>query len=84
MLEVNIKSLKKEDYRERLIDGKIERYLNIFGAICIERPKWCGKTWTSLNHSNSVTYMTEKSSRDLAKVDPKYIFTEERPQLIDE
>ena len=77
-------SLKKEDYRERLIDDKIAKYLKIFGAICIEGPKWCGKTWTSLNHSNSVTYMTEKSSRELAKVDPKYIFTEERPQLIDE
>lgn len=60
-------TLKKENYRERLIDGKIARYLNIFGAICIEGPKWCVKSWTSLNHSNSVTYMTEKSSRDLAK-----------------
>lgn len=77
-------SLKKEDYKERLIDKKIDRYLNIFGAIAIEGPKWCGKTWTSLNHANSVTYMTERSSRDLAKVDPKYIFTKERPQLIDE
>ena len=79
-----IVSLKKEDYKERLIDKKIDRYLNIFGAIAIEGPKWCGKTWTSLNHANSVTYMTERSSRDLAKVDPKYIFTKERPQLIDE
>ena len=77
-------SLKKENYRERLIDSKITKYLKLFGAVCIEGPKWCGKTWTSLNHANSATYMTEKSSRDLAKVDPKYIFTEERPQLIDE
>ena len=77
-------SLKKENYRERLIDSKITKYLKLFGAVCIEGPKWCGKTWTSLNHANSATCMTEKSSRDLAKVDPKYIFTEERPQLIDE
>lgn len=28
--------------------------------------------------------MTERSLRDLAKVDPKYIFTKENPQLIDE
>lgn len=28
--------------------------------------------------------MTEKSPRDLAKVDPKYIFNQDRPQLIDE
>lgn len=77
-------NLKKKDYRERLIDNKITKYLSIFGAVSIEGPKWCGKTWTSLNHANSVTYMTERSSRDLAKVDPKYIFTKERPQLIDE
>lgn len=77
-------SLKKEDYRKRLIDEKIARYLKIFGAISIEGPKWCGKTWTSLNHSNSVTYMTERGPRDLANVDPKYIFTKDRPQLIDE
>lgn len=77
-------SLKKENYKKRLIDDKISKYLTIFGAISIEGPKWCGKTWTSLNHANSVTYMTERSPRDLALVDPKYIFTEERPQLIDE
>ena len=28
--------------------------------------------------------MTEKSARNLAEVDPKYVFTKERPQLIDE
>lgn len=77
-------ALTKEDYKKRLIDDKITRYLDIFGAVSIEGPKWCGKTWTSLNHAESVTYMTEKSPRDLAKVDPKYIFNEKRPQLIDE
>jgi len=77
-------SLTRENYRKRLVDDKIAKYLKIFGAVSIEGPKWCGKTWTSLNHSNSVTYMTERSPRDLAKVDPKYIFTDERPQLIDE
>lgn len=77
-------SLTKEGYKPRLIDEKVARYLRVFGAVSIEGPKWCGKTWTSLNHANSVTYMTEKSVRDLANVDPKYIFTKERPQLIDE
>ncbi len=77
-------SLVPKDYRKRLIDEKIDKYLKIFKAISIEGPKWCGKTWTSLNHAQSVTYMTERSPRDLAKVDPKYIFNEKRPQLIDE
>lgn len=76
--------LTKADYLERLIDRKVARYLKVFGAVSIEGPKWCGKTWTALNHANSVAYMTEKSQRDLAKVDPKYIFTKKPPQLIDE
>lgn len=77
-------SLTKDGYKTRLVDQKIERYLKIFGALSIEGPKWCGKTWTSLNHANSVTYLTERSAKNLAEVDPKYIFTKERPQLIDE
>lgn len=77
-------SLTKEDYYERLVDKKIEKYLTLFGAVSITGPKWCGKTWTSLNHANSVTYMTERGPRDLASVNPKYIFEENRPQLIDE
>lgn len=79
-----ILNLQKEGYQKRLIDEKISKYLKIFGAISIVGPKWCGKTWTSLNHANSVSYMTEKSSRELASVDPKYIFTNNSPQLIDE
>ena len=77
-------SLTKEGYKARLIDDRIARYLRIFGAVLIEGPKWCGKTWTSLNHANSVSLVTEKSVRDNAMVDPKYIFKKDRPQLIDE
>ncbi len=42
-----------KNYKERLTDKKIDLYLSTFGAILIEGPKWCGKTWTSLYHSNS-------------------------------
>lgn len=77
-------SLTKEGYKTRLIDDRIARYLRIFGAVLIEGPKWCGKTWTSLNHANSVSLVTEKSVRENAMIDPKYIFKKDRPQLIDE
>lgn len=77
-------SLTKEGYIPRLIDEKVARYLRVFGAVSIEGPKWCGKTWTSLNHANSVSYVTDKSVLNLATVDPKYIFIKEHPQLIDE
>ena len=52
-------SLRKKEYIERLVDKKIEKYLNVFGAVSIEGPKWCGKTWASLNHSNSVSYLDD-------------------------
>ena len=33
-------------YKARIVDELVKRDLRIFGAICIEGPKWCGKTWT--------------------------------------
>ena len=77
-------SLTEKGYRKRLIDDKIERYLDVFGAISIEGAKWCGKTWTALNHAESVSYVTETNIKKLALINPKNIFTEKRPQLIDE
>lgn len=77
-------SLTEKGYRKRLIDNKLDQYLDVFGAISIEGPKWCGKTWTALNHSESVSYVTETSVEKLASINPKNIFNEKRPQLIDE
>ena len=72
-----------ENYKPRIIDKKIEKYLSIFGAICIERPKWCGKTWSSSYHSNSEIYIGDPSgnfqNRQLALV-----LEGETPRLIDE
>lgn len=33
-----------QNYLPRVIDAKIEEYLKTFGAVCVETPKWCGKT----------------------------------------
>ena len=77
-------SLKKEGYTKRLIDKKIEEHLKILGAVCIEGPKWCGKTWTCLNHANSAIYLSNRNTRELAKSSPKSVLNEDRPELIDE
>lgn len=74
----------KDKYKKRLIDEKIDEYLKIFGAIVIEGPKWVGKTWTSEMHSKSSVSLAEESFKNLAKANPKYIFTDKRPELIDE
>ena len=45
--------MDKQNYKPRVIDAKVKEYLSAFGAVCIEGPKWCGKTWTSSYHSKS-------------------------------
>ena len=80
-------NIKNKEYLPRLIDEKIDNYLSVFGAVSIEGPKWCGKTWTSIKHSKSETYMDEEDVREMALVDAKTIFESDlnkRPQLIDE
>ena len=78
-------SIVDESYKKRLVDKKIKEYLDVFGAVNIEGPKWCGKTWTSLNNANSVIYMDEEENQQRADLDVKSIFThdkKEKPQLI--
>lgn len=77
-----------ENYRPRIIDKKIDKYLSIFGAICIEGPKWCGKTWTSSYHSRSEIYIGDPNgnfqNRQLAQMSPSLVLEGETPRLIDE
>ena len=80
--------MKKEEYKPRIIDGLVEEYLNTFGAVCIEGPKWCGKTWTSAYHSNSEIYLGDPAgnfqNRSLAQMSPAIVLDGEAPRLIDE
>lgn len=75
---------RKDHYVDRLIDRKIGEYLKIFGALSIEGPKWCGKTWASLNHANSVVYLDDATELEKAKLDLDLILDRESPELIDE
>jgi len=78
----------KEQYKKRIIDQTIETYLKISGAICIEGPKWCGKTWTSAFHSKSEFLVGDPynafSNRQLAELNPSLVLQGETPRLIDE
>lgn len=76
--------LRKESYIDRLIDKKIDEYLSVFGAISIEGPKWCGKTWASLNHANSKVLLDDEETKEKAKLDLNFILNDEKPELIDE
>ena len=77
-------SLRKKEYIDRLIDKKIEEYLSVFGAVSIEGPKWCGKTWTSLIHANSVVFLDEEEIKEKAKLSLDLILNDEKPELVDE
>ena len=80
--------MKNENYRKRLIDEKVEKYLKTFGAVCIEGPKWCGKTWTSRYHSNSEFLVgapdNNFQNRKIAQLDVNTILIGDNPRLIDE
>ena len=77
-------SLRKEKYINRLVDKKIKDYLSIFGAVSIEGPKWCGKTWSSLNKANSVILLDDDETRQKADLSLELVLNNERPELIDE
>ncbi len=80
--------MKNENYMPRIIDRRVEEYLETFGAVCIEGPKWCGKTWTSLYHSNSEIFLGDPAgnfqNRKLAEMSPALVLEGSFPRLIDE
>ncbi len=81
-------TLKKADYKPRLADKRLDTLLQTFGAVCIEGPKWCGKTWTALNVANSVIYIASPvnnfQNRTLAQLSPELVLEGAPPRLIDE
>ncbi|MDR3202616.1 MAG: DUF4143 domain-containing protein [Bifidobacteriaceae bacterium] len=52
-------SSRETGYVERIADARGAELLGVFGAVSIEGPKWCGKTWTALNHASSVCHVAD-------------------------
>ena len=81
--------MKIENYKKRIADDKIEHYLKLFGAISIEGPKYCGKTWAGRYHSKSEILLhkttgEQSNNVELAKMSPSIVLEGEKPRLIDE
>ncbi|QVK02014.1 ATP-binding protein [Mycoplasma mycoides subsp. capri] len=80
--------INNDNYMPRIMDKIIQKYLKIAGAICVEGPKWCGKTWTSRQNSNSEFLVGSAanafSNRQLAILNPEYVLKGEFPRMIDE
>ena len=80
--------MKIKNYKPRIIDNMIDEYLKTFGAVCIEGAKWCGKTWSSIYHSNSSIMIGNPEgnfqNKKLAETAPNIVLEGEKPRLIDE
>lgn len=80
--------LTPREYKPRLIEKHFDEYLNSFGAVCIEGPKYCGKTWTGRSRAKSAAFIGDPQNnfqtRTMAQMSPDLVLKGEYPRLIDE
>ena len=80
--------MDNKDYRPRMQDALIKELLGSFGAVCIEGPKWCGKTWSATHHAASAISLGNPdgnfSNRTMAQLDPRAVLNGDTPHLVDE
>lgn len=75
------------NYYPRIIDEEIEEYLDDMGAILIVGPKWCGKTTSAKQHSNSMLKLESNRKEyyyNVAEFNPDKLLDGQKPRLIDE
>lgn len=76
------------EYYKRITDGQLRDYLDAFGAVLIEGPKWCGKTTTASQVARSIIKMQDPDKGDeyltTASTKPSLLLNGETPRLIDE
>lgn len=75
-------------YLDRVIDRQLNQYLQAFGAVSVEGPKWCGKTTTCLSQARTSVEVSDPAEdyaiRSLARLDPYQLFDGTPPILLDE
>ncbi len=75
-------------YFPRIADQILQEYLEAFGAVLIEGPKWCGKTTTAEQQANSELKLQNPDTRDgylaTAATRPSLLLEGATPRLIDE
>ena len=80
--------MERKDYKPRLIDKRLNEFLTAFGAVVVEGPKWCGKTWTSSQHSNSEFFIGSAEgnfqNKRLAEMAPEIVLIGDTPRMLDE
>lgn len=80
--------MERKDYKPRLIDKRLDDFLTAAGAVVVEGPKWCGKTWTSSQHSNSEFLIGSAEgnfqNKRLAELAPETVLAGDTPRMLDE
>ena len=72
-------------YRSRLAEGPIASALRAVGAVVVEGPRACGKTWTARQFAASEVLFDGGDEQRLAfAVDPERILEGPTPRLLDE
>ncbi len=78
----------ERNYLPRIADGILQKKLKTNGAVLIEGPKWCGKTWTASEISNSTLFMQDPDKRasylKTADTKPSLLLKGDKPRLLDE
>ena len=77
-------SLKPNGYRNRLLDSILDRRLDVFGAVEVAGPKYCGKTWMSMSRAQSICHLDDERIRQMAELDVTLALEGEKPHVIDE
>ena len=77
-----------KEYKNRIVDEILVKKLKGKGAVLIQGPKWCGKTTTAEQISNSILYMAKSDEQEqnkvLAEINPSLLLAGDVPRLIDE
>lgn len=75
-------------YRPRIADQHLAEYIETFGAVVVEGPKWCGKTTTARQQTKSEFNIADPrgayQNRQIALLNPDKALQGARPHLVDE
>jgi len=79
--------MNRIDYRHRIADGLLEKKLKSAGAVVLEGAKWCGKTSTAWQHSESQVFISDTSQLDyiqMVELNAALVLKGASPRLLDE
>lgn len=67
------------------MDAEIDETLGALGAVVVEGPRACGKTWTAARHARSEVRLDGvPRAAELAELDPRPLLDGPTPRLLDE